>query len=142
MRDFNIIELNGHNYKAFLHLDIAAFSFARTGAMGERAGVYIITMGSKVYHLNYCDGTWPCLDMLYELIPVLKETEFYVFGGGETADSWYVEGLGMGNYLVLRETLREPMEKMKQKYSGLLKEKFLYNLWADFVLEILDSWPL
>lgn len=133
------IELNGNNYSKILPLDIAAFSFAEVGAMGEHAGVYIITNDSNVYHLNYCDGTWHDEEQLFELIPVLKDTTFFIFSGGETSELWYVEGLGCGNYLVLLKALRDSFESMKEKYATLLKERILFNLWDDFVLEILKS---
>jgi len=120
-------------------LDIAAFSFAGGGAMGEHCGVYIITTDSIIYHLNYGDGTWEDEDQLNALLPVLKDTHFHIFGGGDTVDPWYVEGLGMGNYLVLKNCMKAPMEEMKQKYSKLLEEKILYNVWDDFVLEILQT---
>lgn len=37
------IELSKENYKDYLPLDIAAFSFAFAGAMGDAGGVVIIT---------------------------------------------------------------------------------------------------
>ena len=49
----NIIEINESNYQSYTNLDIAAFSFAYEGAMGEGGGIYIIDKAGQIYHANY-----------------------------------------------------------------------------------------
>ena len=44
----NIIEINESNYLSYTNLDIAAFSFAYEGAMGEGGGIYIIDKAGQI----------------------------------------------------------------------------------------------
>lgn len=71
------IELNKSNqiksnYKGYLPIDIAAFSFAAAGAMGEHGGVVIVGSDAQVYHLNYVYGEWDSFDDIIEICPILR----------------------------------------------------------------------
>ena len=68
------IELTKSNYKGYLPIDIAAFSFAAAGAMGEHGGVIIVGSDAQVYHLNYVHGEWEMdsFDDIIEICPLLR----------------------------------------------------------------------
>ena len=47
-----IIEIDELNYQAFQKLNIAAFSIASVGAMGDAGSIYIIDTEGQIYHAN------------------------------------------------------------------------------------------
>lgn len=129
------IELTKSNYKGHLPIDVAAFSFAAAGAMGEHGGVIIVDSDAQVYHLNYVHGEWGSFDDIIEICPLLKECDFTVFGyGSKVPDGYQFANLGFGNFLVVKGDFWKEFNDMKDSYKG---NKILYNTWADFMLEIL-----
>ena len=77
----NIIEINESNYLSYTNLDIAAFSFAYEGAMGERGGIYIIDKAGQIYHANYFMAD-QCIerDHIKDIIPIFEDLQFQMFG--------------------------------------------------------------
>ena len=96
----NIIEINESNYLSYTNLDIAAFSFAYEGAMGEGGGIYIIDKAGQIYHANYFMAD-QCIerDHIKDIIPIFEELEFHIFGCETSNENWESVDLGFGNSL-------------------------------------------
>lgn len=128
------IELTKSNYKGYLPIDIAAFSIAAPGAMGEHGGVKIIDSNAQIYHLNYVHGEWDSFDII-EICPLLMDCDFTVFGtGSKVPEGYQFANLGYGNYLVVKGDFWKEFNDMKDSYKG---DKILYQTWLSFMLEIL-----
>ena len=140
------IELTKSNYKDHLPIDIAAFSFAAAGAMGEHGGVIIVGSDAQVYHLNYVYGEWDSFDDIIEICPLLRDCHFTVFGtGSEVPEGYQFANLGFGNYLVVKSDFWKEFNDMKDSYKKELDDKketyredaILYTTWLGFMLDIL-----
>lgn len=130
------IELTKSNYKGYLPIDIAAFSFAAAGAMGEHGGVMIVGSDAQVHHLNYVHGEWDSFDVI-EICPLLMDCNFTVFGtGSKVPEGYQFEYLGFGNFLVVKDDFWKEFNDMKDSYKG---DKILYQTWLGFMLEILKG---
>ena len=131
------IELTKSNYKGYLPIDIAAFSFAAAGAMGEHGGVIIVGSDAQVYHLNYVHGEWDSFDDIIEICPLLRDCHFTVFGtGSDVPEGYQFAYLGFGNYLVVKSDFWKEFNDMKDSYKG---DEILYNTWLGFMLDILNK---
>lgn len=131
------IELTKSNYKGHLPIDVAAFSFAAAGAMGEYGGVIIVDSDAQVYHLNYVYGEWESFDDIFEICPLLRDCHFIVFGtGSEVPEGYQFAYLGFGNFLVVKSDFWKEFTDMKVSYKG---DKILYNTWLGFMLDILTK---
>ncbi|MCR5139015.1 MAG: hypothetical protein K6B45_02485 [Bacteroidaceae bacterium] len=129
----NIIEINDNNYLDYLDLNVAALSFASSGAMGEAGGLYLISFSSKIYHANYLDGSIS-LDAVYTIFPFLDKCSFNIFDC-KGCSNWKGFYMGAGNYLIVRESL---YKKIKNRIN-CLEEEDLYEQWDKIVLEYLEN---
>lgn len=142
--DNNLIEITSTNKDKALGLDIVAFQWAAGGACGEPGGVIFITRDSQVYHTNYVfDRYGITVDDLYEIFPPLAHIEAGVFGGGVYPAGWKDQYLGLGNYLVVHESIWEDFSDMANKELERRQSEddyaILYNIWADVVLNVLGK---
>ena len=136
------IEINVSNVERAFGLDIVAFQWAAGGACGEPGGVVFITRNSKVYHTNYVFEQYGVtVDDLYEIFPPLANIKAGVFGGGIYPVGWKDQYLGLGNYLVVHESIWNAFSDMAKKElerrQGEGDNVILYNIWVDVVLKVL-----
>lgn len=142
--DNNLIEITSTNKDKALGLDIVAFQWAAGGACGEPGGVIFITRDSQVYHTNYVfDRYGITVDDLCEIFPPLAHIVAGVFGGGVYPAGWKDQYLGLGNYLVVHESIWEDFSDMANKELERRQSEddyaILYNIWADVVLNVLGK---
>lgn len=138
----HIIEIDSTNKDKAIGLDIIAFQWAAGGACGEPGGVVFITRDSKVYHTNYVfDKYGITCDDLYEIFPPLAHMDVGVFGGGIYPDGWKDKYLGLGNYLVIHESIWEDFNQTAEselaRLHGKGKNVILYNIWDSVILKVL-----
>lgn len=129
-----MIEINSSNKEKAIGLDIIAFQWAAGGACGEPGGVVFITKDAK-YGI-----TW---DDLCEIFPPLLQVKAGIFGGGFYPEEWKDQYLGLGNYLVVHESIWESFSEMAHKALEHRHDvddyAILYNIWLDVVLNVLDK---
>ena len=140
-RSINVVEITQANLADCLNLDIIAFHWAAGGACGEGGAVVFITKDGKVYHSNYVYSEFIKIDDLFKIFPPLSEFSPGMMGGGVYPPMWKDQYLGLGNYLVVHEsiwdafmeTAKNELESREQRGESVI----LYNIWVDVVLKIL-----
>ena len=140
----NAIEINADNLNDYLGLEIVAFHWAAPGACGEHGGVVFITSDGNVYHTNYVLPKYGITeDDLCKLFPPLSDFHPGIFGGGCYPDEWKDSYLGLGNYLVVKDTLWEEFSSLaKSELKRLAEEELnviLYNIWIDVIINVLNN---
>lgn len=140
----NMIEINSLNKDKAIGLDIVAFQWAAGGACGEPGGVVFITKDSKVYHTNYVfDKYGVTFDDLCKIFPPLANMKVGIFGGGLYPEGWKDQYLGLGNYLVVHESIWETFSdvahKTLERRHNVDDYAILYNIWLDVVLNVLGK---
>ena len=135
----NIIEITESNYQNYQSLDIIAFSFAYEGAMGEPGAIYIIDRDGKIYHANYCYGN-DCIDTVHikDIIPVIEEIEWQMFGCISNNDNWETQDLGFGNNLLMVKEIYDGF-KEKVEEANIQRPGELFQQWPGFVLALLGK---
>lgn len=132
-----IVEISESNYQDYQSLDIVAFSFAFSGAMGEPGGIYIVERGGQIYHANYCDEKiYIEPNHIKEVIPVIDEIEFGIFGNKSDNDNWDSIYLGAGNHLVIDKSIYDGLLK-KVEEAHFRYEGELFQHWPGFVLDLI-----
>lgn len=132
------IELSKENYKDYLPLDIAAFSFAFAGAMGDAGGVVIITTSGQLYYFNYAYQDFSG-DDVDAILPILAQSELPIFGETDRVpEGWRHISLGAGNNLLMQNQYVEPFFKMHEEYAKTVDEidGCLYRSWLKIMVEI------
>ena len=99
-----MIELKKFDYKTHLPIEPVAFSFAAEGAMGEGGGIIIVGKDAQSYHLNYYYDKWEKGDVC-EVLPILRECQFGIVGGGKIPDGWTYIYIGFGNHLMIHSSI-------------------------------------
>ncbi len=135
------IELSKENYKDYLPLDIAAFSFAFAGAMGDAGGVVIITTDGQLYYFNYVHQDFSG-DDVGALLPILAQCELPIFGETDRVpEGWRHISLGAGNNLLMQNQYVEPFFKMHKEYAKKVNEidGCLYRSWLKIMIEIVKG---
>lgn len=133
------VEITESNYQDYQRIDVVAFSFAFSGAMGEGGGIYIVDREGQIYHANYCD------DEIYiepshikDIIPFIDDIQFGIFGNMSTNEDWDTIYLGYGNHLVFAkeysDDLRKKVEDAKYRYPGEL-----FQHWPGIILGFLGK---
>ena len=135
----NIIEINESNYQSYTNLDIAAFSFAYEGAMGEGGGIYIIDKAGQIYHANYFMAD-QCIerDHIKDIIPIFDDLEFGLLGCETSNEDWKSVDLGFGNSLLVTNTISEAFNK-KVEEANFERSGQLFQHWPGFVLDLLGN---
>ena len=124
-------ELNKDTFK-----DVAFFSLAEGGAMGEPGGVFFFDKAGKTYHFNYVFGD---VDMgkVEKLFPVLSECEFGMFGlDSVVPKGWNYVNLGMGNHLIVNEEL---YSKFVELLDGEDEPSVIYGKWVGIADSMLNG---
>ena len=135
------IELSKENYKDYLPLDIAAFSFAFAGAMGDAGGVVIITTSGQLYYFNYVYQDFS-KDDVDAILPILSQCELPIFGETDRVpDGWRHISLGAGNNLLMQNQYVEPFFKMHKEYAKTVDEinGCLYRSWLKIMVEVVKG---
>lgn len=140
--EYEIIEINKENINEFIGLDIVAFHWAAPGACGEHGGVIFITRDSRVFHTNYVSSKYGITDEdLCRIFPSLSSFSGGTFGGGNYPTEWKDQYLGLGNYLVVHESIWD--EFIKNARTELARRNrtdetvILYNIWIDAILKVI-----
>ena len=139
MREF--IEITQSNFKSYSDIDIAAFSFAVPGAMGEGGGVIIVDTNGVLYHTNYCREDFDETE-LNAILPVMKDVKLGLFGGDLVPEQWTALYMGYGNHLIFKQFYSEKfMQSLKDNriddYG--IQEGELYQKWLNLMLEIVTE---
>ncbi len=139
-----MIQIRRNNLESHLNLDIVAFQWATPGACGEPGGVEFITTCGKVYHTNYVYPEYGVSDDdLYRLFPPLKEFQVGIFGGGKYPEEWKDKYLGLGNYLVVHNSLWEAFSKIAEEELKDRRDKgecvSLNEIWDEVVLRVVKQ---
>lgn len=130
------IQITKDNFKDFTDLDIAAFSFAEGGAMGEGGGIIIADSKGKWYHTNYAWGDFP-YKCIPEIIPAFGDCRFGMFGIESTVpEGWFYCYLGMGNHLVVKESLKNQFD---EKAKDIHTPPELYGAWMEIIEELVPK---
>ena len=135
------IELSKENYKDYLPLDIAAFSFAFAGAMGDAGGVVIITTSGQLYYFNYAYQDFSGYDV-DAILPILAQSELPIFGETDRVpEGWRHISLGAGNNLLMQNQYVEPFFRMHEEYAKMVDkiDGCLYRSWLKIMVEILKG---
>ena len=132
------IELSKENYKDYLPLDIAAFSFAFAGAMGDAGGVVIITISGQVYYFNYVYQDFSGVE-IDAILPILAQCDLPIFGETDRVpEGWRHISLGAGNNLLMQNQYVDSFFKRHEEYAKTVDEieGCLYRSWLKIMLEI------
>jgi type I restriction enzyme M protein len=129
-------EIDKSNFNDFKTLDIVAFSKTAPGAMGDAGAVVIVTADRRVFHTNPDFGNIST-DQVYQVCPPLKDCQFMTFGGGKVPQGWSTVYLGMGNYLVVRDSVFETFRRAVEQ-AQIHTPYQLYGAWLDIMLDILS----
>lgn len=139
----DIVEVTKANLENCLNLDIIAFHWAAGGACGEGGAVVFITKDGKVFHSNYVYPGFIEMDDLFRLFPPLSEFHPGIMGGGIYPPMWKDQYLGLGNYLVIHESIWEAFRDAAKNELEFRKRKgenvILYSIWKDVVLTIIGD---
>lgn len=139
-----MIQIKGNNLQNYLDLDIVAFQWAAPGACGEPGGVEFITRCGKKYHTNYVFPEYGVsIDDLCKLFPPLAEFRVRIFGGGTYPEVWKDKYLGLGNYLVIHDSLWEDFTRIAKEELCDREMKgeggILYYIWDKVILRVLKQ---
>ena len=126
-----VISLSNQNYNTYLPLDPISFSYAERGAMGWPGKIIIIDTNRNIYDFYIYDFE---IDIIKLIIPDLFECEFRMFGKDKPASGWHNFYLGMGNHLMVKESIYHDFYPMAVKYDE--EPGMLYQEWIDIVLDI------
>lgn len=121
------------NHQDFKDLDIVAFSYAFSGAMGDPGSVEIVLADGTVHYANYLDEGFNH-DWLFDIIPALRDCKFGIDGDGSVPRGWKHANLGMGNHLVYRQGLHR---KFKFRTRKCKSPSDLYLCWIETICNIM-----
>ena len=129
-----VIYLSNQNYTNYLPLNPIAFSFAEGGAMGSPGQIIIIDNNRSVYNFNICDFENEIIKLI---IPELLNCRFGILGYDEPALGWHNFYLGVGNHLMVKESIYNDFNSKAVKCNET--PGMLYQKWIDLVLEIMKG---
>ena len=125
-----VISLSKQNYTNYLPLDPIAFSYAEGGAMGSPGQIIIIDTNNNIYDFYIYDFE---NDIIKLIIPILFECQFGMFGHDIPTSGWHNLYLGMGNHLMVKESIFHEFYPKAVEYNE--EPGVLYQKWIDLVLE-------
>lgn len=125
------ITITEENYIQYLPLNSIAFSFAEGGAMGSPGQVVIVDENSNIYcfWLQSLER-----DTAKRIIHPLFECQFGMFGSSKPAPGWHYFYLGMGNHLLVTNSLYDKFYSEVQGY--LNRPALLYQRWIKLVIAL------
>ena len=125
--------LTKENYAQYLPINPIAFSVAEGGAMGSPGQVIIVDEKLNMYDFWLHD-----MDECYvrEIIPLLFECNWGVFGHDTPAPEWKNVYLGFGNHLMVSVSIYDEFSEIVK--SRCKSKGDLYQQWIGIVHEILS----
>lgn len=138
---YEIVEITKSNVNDYKRLDIVAFHWSAPGACGEHGGVVFVTKEGLIYHTNYLYEITD--DELLKIFPPLSSFRPGIVGGGYFPPSWKDKYLGLGNYLVVHESIWDDFsntahnELKRLNEAGNGEKSILYQIWVEVVLKVL-----
>ena len=141
--EYEAIEINKESIDDYIGLDIVAFQWAAGGACGEPGGVVFITKDGRVFHTNYAFPEYGITgEDLCRIFPPISSFEVGIFGGGNYPSEWKGQYLGLGNYLVVHESIWDGFTKKAKSELASRHIKgdnvIIYNIWIVAVLKALQ----
>lgn len=142
--DLDFIEITADNLTDYLGLDIVAFHWASAGACGEGGGIVFITSDGNVYHTNYLHHHYGVTaEEIYRLFPQLASFQPGIFGGGQYPKEWKSVYMGLGNFLVVHESIWDAFIQLEtdesKKQNTSLSPGFFYFSWIELILKVLKT---
>ena len=131
-----IISLTKENYTQHLPITPVAFSVAEDGAMGCPGRIIIIDEKNNVYDFYMHELE---KEDVKKILPALYESQRAVLGIDPSTSGWKRVYLGMGNHLMVADSIYDELREMtlsRYKYFGIGE---LYQHWIGVVQEILHS---
>ena len=131
-----IISLTKENYTQHLPITPVAFSVAEGGAMGCPGRVIIIDKKNNVYDFYMHELE---KEDVMKILPALYESKRTVLGIDPSTSGWNRVYLGMGNHLMVADSIYDELREMtlsRYKYFGIGE---LYQHLIGIVQEILHS---
>ena len=132
VRDFT--ELSLENINDVKDENIIAIQYAEPGAMGEMAGVYILTNDKNLYHTNYLQG-YISLEVLQKQFRSISGLYFGgLFCSSFPQENTYFKSinLGFGNALLIKKEKIEDFKKQLEKHNISINSRGqLYQKWID-----------
>lgn len=135
------IELNSTNFWAYLPLDIAAFSWAYGGAMGDPGGVDIVTASGKWFYFNWAFGDLN-MTQVDEILPIISKCQLPIMGETDKVPAgWRHIYLGVGNNLLVRTEYSDLLLNSWEQFAKTKEGEgcILYNVWLKLMFEIVTS---
>lgn len=129
-----IIELDRENLNKEFFENILFFMIAEGGAMGEPGAIKFVKTDGNLYHLNYVFGDFKIEENL-AVFPTLGECDFGLFGmDSKVPKGWNYVNLGMGNYLIVKSEVYQPLKKLisKCKSAGEIYQSWINH--ADYII--------
>ena len=119
------IEISKAELKSELFEDVLFVQFAEGGAMGADAGtVCVVKPDGKLYRISLCKWDISLRD-IKDAFPTMEKWNFGVCGNGGTASvGWRYLYIGLGNHLVIHESVYEEFCDMRENAQRKLP------LWA------------
>lgn len=134
-----IIEIDELNYQAFQKLNIAAFSIASVGAMGDAGSIYIIDTEGQIYHANFSHGEKHILEKhIKVIIPVIENIQFGMFDSKSNNEEWISTYLGGGSHLLMVKSLYEGFCQKRDETNFDIPAKIFLH-WPGLILGILGK---
>ena len=135
-----ITEVSRKNLSDCIGLDIVAFHWAAAGACGEPGSVIFLTREGQIYHANYVFSDISEADLV-TIFPPFTQMIPGIFGGGTYPHPWKDQYLGLGNFLVVHESIWEDFHRIAEEELARKKSEgeyvILFQIWIDVVLKTL-----
>ena len=129
-----ITSLTKENYSQYLPITPVAFSVAEGGAMGCPGRIIIIDEKNNVYDFYMHELE---KEYVMKILPALYESKRAVLGIDPSTSGWKRVYLGMGNHLMVAESI---YERFNEFAKALWQSRgSLYQKWMGAIQEILHS---
>ena len=125
-----MIKLNHSNYNSYIPINIIAFSFASSGAMGDPGDVKIMDKDGNLFYFNYVEGDLKENER-YEICPMIKEIV-----SNKTPKESDEFNMKMGNYLYVHKSISQEVE---EKTKDLTFPGQLFMKWSKVILGIIKK---
>ena len=119
-----IISLTKENYSQHLPITPVAFSVAEGGAMGHPGRVVIIDKTNNVYDFYMHELE---KEYVMKILPALYESKRAVLGIDPSTSGWNRVYLGMGNHLMVADSLRTMQRTVVKRFIHYKHNIILWN---------------
>ena len=124
-----MIKITEDNYQQYIPLHPIAFSYAEGGACGYPRLVEIVDKDKTVYYFFTYELKE---EIAREVLPAIFECEFGWFGHDNAANGWHGFYLGMGNHLMVSDTIFHEFNSIAEKIEN---PGILYQEWINIIVE-------